>query len=157
MGGQGQEVGEGNQRIKATSRSEASEGAGGEERGDRQRGEIDREISPSYTHKQFQVDLPTLRRGNPTLVGALIFLSRRRWGNNREYPLLYLGRYGYGFCRAVRREQTNDGTFGFLDLLKEREELSDLQVKILENLFFEGTIFASYDSLVAYVSESEAL
>lgn len=95
--------------------------------------------------KNSVVSLKVLRRSFPELYRALLLLSRRR--------LLYIGLYGYGATKAWKYQGFKEGTFALLDRIKEQEQLPEIEYDILDNLAQEGTVFASYDSLMEYLRE----
>ena len=62
-----------------------------------------------------------------------------------------MAREGYGTTYELRKQFTKHGTFAVFNKLRDEGELTDLQLTILENLIWEGSIFASYDSLMDFL------
>ena len=60
---------------------------------------------------------------------------------------IWLGRYGYGFTKKVKADQRKNG---YPTCLKELEDtINDPKgYQVLRNLWLEGSIFASYSSLI---------
>jgi hypothetical protein len=96
---------------------------------------------PYLKGEEFKTTLKDIKWNWPDLFSAFLLLS-----NNR---LVWLGRTGYGATRALRWRCLRDGTGYIIENVKDK--CTPLQTAILENLMMEGTIFASYDSLLEYL------
>lgn len=75
----------------------------------------------------------------PTIKRCLVSLSRLGW--------LYLGRYGYGFTKKLRREAERYGTIVTIDRLAKEYGLrqdSMLVRSFIQTLVIEGSFFCLY-------------
>ena len=75
----------------------------------------------------------------PSLKRTLVALSRLGW--------IYIGRYGYGFTKRLRRESGSKGTLPLLDRLRKEygsRPDSGLAGSLISSLVIEGSIFCSY-------------
>lgn len=113
---------------------------------------VDKELSSGVgiirkSHHKSTITIKDIRRKHRDIFSALLLLSRGQ--------TIYLGYYGYGATKKWRYQGFKEGTIAALEKIKDNTEISALEYLILENLAYDGTIFASFDSLMEHIKQAE--
>ncbi len=95
----------------------------------------------------FTIILNDIRKRYSEVYEALCSLSKQR--------CIYLGRNGYGRTKAYFKAQKEEGSIALIEKFK--IQMTDIEHSILENMMIEGTIFASYNSLIEFLKEKKLI
>lgn len=94
---------------------------------------------PRFNRQTDRDGIMVYRSLEPSFKRCLVAMSRLGW--------LYLGRYGYGFTKKLRKESERDGTVATIDrLAKEYGPRPDCELArgLIQTLVVEGSFFCLY-------------